>query len=76
LLAGRSERRVCNAQAQIERLSQRLDFAGSLLEEDLETLDFSSDQKILADRKEAAWVMTDIDLLQLWRNQIRMRYYA
>lgn len=71
LLAGDLSVGFAMHKRQIERLSQRLDFAGSLLEEDLETLDFSSDQKILADRKEAAWVMTDIDLLQLWRNQIK-----
>ena len=71
LLAGDLSVGFAMHKRQIERLSQRLDFAGSLLEEDLETLDFSSDQKILSDRKEAAWVMTDIDLLQLWRNQIK-----
>ncbi|PCC99842.1 carboxy terminal-processing peptidase [Halopseudomonas pelagia] len=56
---------------QIERLSQRLEFANSLLDEDLQSLDFSSDQQILADREKAEWVATDIDLLQLWRHQIK-----
>lgn len=56
---------------QMERLNQRLDFANNLLADDLHSMDFSSDQQILADREKAEWPATDIDLLQLWRHQIK-----
>lgn len=71
LLAGDLSIGFAMHKRQMERLSQRLEFANSLLDEDLKKMDFSSDQQILADREKAGWVATDIDLLQLWRNQIK-----
>lgn len=71
LLAGDLSVGFAMHKRQMERLNQRLDFANRLLADDLHSMDFSSDQQILADREKAEWPATDIDLMQLWRHQIK-----
>lgn len=71
LLAGDLSVGFAMHKRQMERLDQRLQFAERLLDEELEEMDFTSDQEIMVDREKADWVMTDIDLLQLWRSQIK-----
>ncbi|WP_339847370.1 carboxy terminal-processing peptidase [uncultured Halopseudomonas sp.] len=56
---------------QMDRLDQRLAYAQQLLDEGVDTLDFSTDQNILIDREEAAWSADDDELVQLWRKQIK-----
>ncbi|MEH6564831.1 MAG: carboxy terminal-processing peptidase [Halopseudomonas sp.] len=56
---------------QLERLQQRLDFSLDLLENQLASLDFSTDQSILVDREDATWPKDEEALQQLWRAQLK-----
>lgn len=56
---------------QMDRLDQRLSYARKLLDDGLDSLDFSSDQSILIDREEAAWAADEQALIALWRKQIK-----
>ena len=56
---------------QLARLEQRLEFSLNLLENQLSSLDFSSDQSILIDREEAPWVKDEDALHLLWRAQLK-----
>jgi carboxyl-terminal processing protease len=71
LLAGDLSVGFAMYKRQMERLEERLEYAQGLIEGDLATLDFSSDQDILIDREEAAWSTDEADLVQLWRKQIK-----
>jgi carboxyl-terminal processing protease len=71
LLAGDLSVGFAMYKRQMERLEERLEYAQGLIEGDLATLDFSSDQDILIDREEAAWSTDENDLVQLWRKQIK-----
>ena len=56
---------------QLQRVQQRLAFTLDLIDNKLDTLDFSSDQEILVDREDAPWVADEQGLEQLWRAQAK-----
>ena len=56
---------------QLQRVQQRLAFTLDLIDNKLDTLDFSSDQEILVDREDAPWAADEQALEQLWRAQAK-----
>ncbi|PKM30173.1 MAG: tail-specific protease [Gammaproteobacteria bacterium HGW-Gammaproteobacteria-11] len=71
LLAGDLSLGFALHKRQLERLQQRVDFARNLLDNELEGMDFTSDQSIMVDREKAQWVADEAELTSLWRQQIK-----
>ncbi len=55
----------------LERLQGRLQFALSMLEKGVETIDFDSDESLLIDRENAPWVKNVAELDDLWRKRVK-----
>ena len=49
----------------------RLQFALSMLEKGVETIDFDSDESLLIDRENAPWVKNVAELDDLWRKRVK-----
>lgn len=56
---------------QIERVNDRMIYILSILNQGIDSLDFSTDQTIQIDRKEAEWVADEAALRDLWRRQLK-----
>lgn len=55
----------------LERLQSRLTFTLSLLEQGVDTFDFSVDETLLIDREDAPWATNIAELEDLWRKQVK-----
>nr|WP_298147383.1 carboxy terminal-processing peptidase [uncultured Pseudomonas sp.] len=55
----------------LERLQGRLQFALNLLEQGIDKFDFSIDENLLIDRKDAPWVADTAALDELWRKRVK-----
>lgn len=55
----------------LERLQGRLQYALSLLENGVEHFDFTLDEELLVDRKNAAWSKDMAELDDLWRKRVK-----
>jgi carboxyl-terminal processing protease len=55
----------------LERLQSRLQYALSLLEKGVNSFDFTVDEELLVDRKNAAWSKDEKELDDLWRKRVK-----
>ena len=55
----------------LERLQSRLTFTLNLLEQGVDTFDFTVDENLLVDRKDAPWAKDLVELQDLWRKQVK-----
>ncbi len=55
----------------LERLQSRLQYALSLLDKGVDSFDFSLDEELLIDRKNAAWPENEAALDDLWRKRVK-----
>ena len=55
----------------LERLQSRLQFALNILEQGVDTIDFSVDESLLIDREEAPWAKDLAELDDLWRKRVK-----
>lgn len=55
----------------LERLQNRLTFMLNLLEQGVETFDFTVDESLLVDRKDASRAKDLVELQDLWRKQVK-----
>jgi carboxyl-terminal processing protease len=55
----------------LERLQSRLTFTLNLLEQGVDTFDFTVDESLLVDRKDAPWAKDLVELQDLWRKQVK-----
>ena len=55
----------------LQRLQSRLNYALSLLDKGVDNLDFSVDEELLVDRKNAAWSKNEAELDDLWRKRVK-----
>jgi carboxyl-terminal processing protease len=55
----------------LQRLQSRLNYALSLLDKGVDSLDFSVDEELLVDRKNAAWSENEAELDDLWRKRVK-----
>lgn len=56
---------------QIERVNDRMIYILSILNQGIDSLDFSTDQTIQIDRENAEWVADEAALRDLWRRQLK-----
>jgi len=55
----------------LQRLQSRLQYALSLLDKGVDSFDFSLDEELLIDRKNAAWPENEAALDDLWRKRVK-----
>ncbi len=55
----------------LERLQSRLTFTLGLLEQGVDTFDFTVDESLLVDREDAPWAKDLSELEDLWRKQVK-----
>lgn len=55
----------------LERLQSRLTFTLNLLEQGVDTFDFTADESLLIDREDAPWAKDLVELQDLWRRQVK-----
>lgn len=55
----------------LERLQSRLTYTLGLLEQGVDTFDFTIDESLLVDREDAPWVKDLSELEDLWRKQVK-----
>ncbi|MBO0368721.1 carboxy terminal-processing peptidase [Pseudomonas putida] len=55
----------------LNRVKARLDFALAELNKGVDKIDFSVDESLLVDRKDAPWLKNDAELDDLWRKRVK-----
>ncbi|WP_443190556.1 carboxy terminal-processing peptidase [Pseudomonas indica] len=55
----------------LDRLKERLDYALALLDKGVDSFDFSVDETLLVDRKDAPWAKDKAELDDLWRKRVK-----
>lgn len=55
----------------LNRVKARLDFALAELNKGVDKIDFSIDESLLVDRKDAPWLKNDAELDDLWRKRVK-----
>lgn len=55
----------------LNRVKARLDFALAELNKSVDKIDFSVDESLLVDRKDAPWLKNDAELDDLWRKRVK-----
>jgi carboxyl-terminal processing protease len=54
----------------LDRVKDQLDYALNLLDQGVDKIDFTTEQTLLVDRKDAAWAKNDSELDELWRKRV------
>jgi carboxyl-terminal processing protease len=55
----------------LERLQNRLEYALSILDKGVDTIDFTIDEDLLIDRENAPWAKDTAELDELWRKRVK-----